>query len=142
MHQQNKGLKGKMMIAIITIIGASVLGFGVYHSDASELDFTTTKKEEKQSEEMETFIVDESLMNNQQKNKQEEQNKETEVNNFDIHQAIDVALDNFTGTVTEIELDNDDGRYTYEIELESGNEEAEIEIDAHTNEVLGIEIDD
>lgn len=60
---------------------------------------------------------------------------------IDAKQAIDIALNEFPGTIVELELETDDGRSIYEIELESGHEEAEIEIDAHTGEILVIDID-
>lgn len=67
------------------------------------------------------------------------QNNQTMI---DAHQAISIALDKFSGTVTDLELDKDDGYLMYEIEIKSGHEEAEIEIDAYTGEVLSFEIDD
>ncbi|MGJ9459425.1 PepSY domain-containing protein [Oceanobacillus sp. CF4.6] len=55
--------------------------------------------------------------------------------------AKSIALDQFSGNVEEIELDNDDGRSIYEVEIKNGNKEAEVEIDAYTGAVLVIEID-
>src|SRR5690625_1653994 len=60
---------------------------------------------------------------------------------IDAKQAIDIALNEFPGTIVELELESDDGRLIYEIEIESAHEEAEIEIDAHTGEILVIDID-
>ncbi|RKQ30912.1 PepSY domain-containing protein [Oceanobacillus halophilus] len=57
------------------------------------------------------------------------------------NQAKKIALQNFDGTIEELELDDDDGRLVYEIEMYKGNSEAEIEIDAYTGEVLVIEIE-
>lgn len=56
-------------------------------------------------------------------------------------EALDIALNKFTGTVKGLELEKDDGRLIYEIEIADGHKEAEIEIDAYTGEVLVIEID-
>lgn len=56
-------------------------------------------------------------------------------------EAISIAKSVFNGKLEDIELDEDDGRLIYEVELESGNEEAEIEIDAYTGEIIVIEID-
>lgn len=56
--------------------------------------------------------------------------------------AIQIALGIFSGTVTEVELDEDDGRYVYEIEIERDDQEAEIEIDAVTGKVLEVDIDE
>lgn len=60
---------------------------------------------------------------------------------IDVNQAIAIAKSQFNGTVIEAGLDEDDGRLIYEIELENGQEEAEIEVDAYTGEILLIEID-
>ncbi|HLR74314.1 MAG TPA: PepSY domain-containing protein [Virgibacillus sp.] len=60
---------------------------------------------------------------------------------IDVHDAVEFALKEFTGTVTEIELDEDDGRFIYEIEIKSGNEKAEFDIDVYTGEILSIEIE-
>src|SRR5699024_8760630 len=60
---------------------------------------------------------------------------------IDVHDAVEFALKEFTGTVTEIELDEDDGRFIYEIEIKSGNEKAEFDNDVYTGEILSIEIE-
>lgn len=60
---------------------------------------------------------------------------------IDSKKAIEIAQESFDGIVTDFELDNEDGRLIYEIELKSRNEEADIEIDAYTGEVLVIEIE-
>lgn len=64
--------------------------------------------------------------------------KKTVIN---TQKAIDIALNEFSGHVTDIELDEEDGRLIYEIEIESGEDEAEFEIDAYTGEILMIDID-
>ncbi|MGM8366214.1 PepSY domain-containing protein [Virgibacillus sp. W0181] len=61
---------------------------------------------------------------------------------IDTKEAIEIAVNEFSGTVTSVELDEDDDRLIYEVEIESDQEEAEIEIDAYTGEVLVMEIDD
>ncbi|MFD0951687.1 PepSY domain-containing protein [Virgibacillus natechei] len=60
---------------------------------------------------------------------------------MDLGKAEEIALNEFDGQITELELDEDDGRLMYEIEIEDGEDEAEIEIDAYTGEILVIEID-
>ncbi|MBP1968639.1 putative membrane protein YkoI [Virgibacillus natechei] len=60
---------------------------------------------------------------------------------IDLGKAEEIALNEFDGQITELELDEDDGRLMYEIEIEDGEDEAEIEIDAYTGEILVIEID-
>lgn len=54
-------------------------------------------------------------------------------------EAIEIAMKTVQGTVTELELDSDDGRVHYEIEIEDGVYEYEFEIDAITGEVLDFE---
>lgn len=67
--------------------------------------------------------------------------KENKRTVIDSSEAISIAKDAFSGKVVKFELDEDDGRLIYEIELESDREEAEIEIDAYTGEIIVIEID-
>ena len=58
-----------------------------------------------------------------------------------IEEAKQIALTEFEGKVTEIELDKDDGRLIYEVELKDGTHEAEIELDATTGEIIEVEIE-
>lgn len=57
-------------------------------------------------------------------------------------QAIAIAMKQAKGTVTDFELDDDDDRQVYEIEIEDGTYEYDFEIDAFTGEVLKFEKDD
>lgn len=56
-------------------------------------------------------------------------------------QAISIALAQFSGTVTDVDLEDDNNRLVYEIEIENGNSEAEIKIDAYTGQVIVIDIE-
>lgn len=56
-------------------------------------------------------------------------------------EAINIALKQFSGNVEEVDLDKDDGRLIYEIEIKSSRGDAEIEIDAYTGKVLVVDID-
>ncbi|HLQ70235.1 MAG TPA: PepSY domain-containing protein [Bacillota bacterium] len=56
-----------------------------------------------------------------------------------IQKAIDIARKEFSGTVVEIELDHDDGRYIYEVEITSGNDSKEIEIDGESGQIIDID---
>ena len=54
-------------------------------------------------------------------------------------EAIAIAMKKAQGKVTDLELDEDDGRAYYEIDIEDGVYEYEFEIDAITGEVLDFE---
>lgn len=84
-----------------------------------------------------------SSSSEKQSNKQS-QPKQTKKKNavIDKNRAIQIALAEFPGKVEDVELDDDDGRLIYEIEIENGDQEAEIEIDAITGKIIMIDIDD
>lgn len=91
------------------------------------------------AEESKTAVVTKEQPTQKQEQKQEQ--KRTIISR---EQAIQIALSKFSGVVEDVELDDDDdygGRLVYEIEIERGDEEAEIIIDAMTGKVLLIEID-
>ncbi|MGP4107505.1 PepSY domain-containing protein [Virgibacillus sp. L01] len=60
---------------------------------------------------------------------------------IDIGKAREIALNAFSGTIVNIELDEDDMRLLYELEMDTNKREAEIEIDAYTGEVLVLDIE-
>jgi uncharacterized membrane protein YkoI len=64
--------------------------------------------------------------------------KQTVISN---EEAKRIALNNFKGTIIELELDDNDNHHTYEIEMVNGNKKAEIEIDAYTGKVIVLEIE-
>lgn len=53
-------------------------------------------------------------------------------------EAKSIAYDLFDGNIEELELDEDDGKLYYEIEMYSATQEAEIEINAYTGELVSI----
>lgn len=58
-------------------------------------------------------------------------------------QAIELALVEVPGEVQETELENEDGKHVYEIEILSADgKEMEVEIDAQTGEILEVEAED
>ena len=59
-----------------------------------------------------------------------------------IDEAKETALNEIPGTIDEIELERDDGRLIYEVEIETDNREAEVEVDAYTGEIIMISWDD
>ena len=56
-------------------------------------------------------------------------------------EAKKIALNNFEGTIVELELDNEDSHHIYEIEVVNTNRKANIEIDAYTGKVIVMEIE-
>ncbi|OZU89171.1 hypothetical protein CIL03_09190 [Virgibacillus indicus] len=73
-----------------------------------------------------------------------EKEKKQKLNNSDIlstDEVTKIALNEFSGTVTDLELDEDDDRLIYEIEIKNGDDEADFEIDAVSGEILELEID-
>ncbi|MFD1851768.1 PepSY domain-containing protein [Oceanobacillus bengalensis] len=62
-------------------------------------------------------------------------------NVIEIEKVKEIALAEFAGTVKEINLDEDDNRLIYEVEIRDGNKEAEFDIDAITGEILKVEVD-
>ncbi|WP_158701560.1 PepSY domain-containing protein [Lentibacillus sp. Marseille-P4043] len=61
---------------------------------------------------------------------------------IDSKKAVEIASNEFNGSVTDFELDEEDGRLIYEIEMHAINKEAEIEIDAYTGEIIVLSIDE
>ncbi|QGH36541.1 hypothetical protein GI584_21900 [Gracilibacillus salitolerans] len=57
-------------------------------------------------------------------------------------EARSIALDKYSGTIKELELDEDDGRHIYEIEIRTDKGEVELEIDARTGEIHKLDYDD
>jgi len=108
---------------------------------------------EKEKDEHETKIAKQEQQDKQDESKkQKETSDKTEKNPkkqqeqkqavIDINKAINIALEQFPGVVEEVELEEEDGRLIYEIEIEGDGEEAEFEIDAYTGEIIVIEIED
>jgi len=57
-------------------------------------------------------------------------------------EAVRIAEKAANGTVIEMDLDEDDDRFIYEVELKTKHGKAEMDIDATTGEVLEMEYDD
>ncbi|MFD2627211.1 PepSY domain-containing protein [Oceanobacillus kapialis] len=67
-----------------------------------------------------------------------------QVNNKDLiteKEAIAIAKKEFNGKAREVEMDEDDGRVLYEIEIVKDRTEADFEIDAVSGEILEMDID-
>ncbi|MGN8644782.1 PepSY domain-containing protein [Gracilibacillus sp. HCP3S3_G5_1] len=57
-------------------------------------------------------------------------------------EARTIATNEYPGSITDFELDEDDGRYQYEIEIKTDNGEVDLEIDAYTGSIISISKDD
>jgi uncharacterized membrane protein YkoI len=56
--------------------------------------------------------------------------------------AIETALKEATGTVTDVEFETEDAQTFYDIEIVDGSKEVEVKVDAITGAVLSVEQDD
>ncbi|WP_085992800.1 PepSY domain-containing protein [Oceanobacillus senegalensis] len=74
-------------------------------------------------------------------NDNHEENKALE-NIISVEEAKEIAIDKFSGKVMKIELDEDDNRYEYDIELKTKDGKVEMTIDAVTEDILELEIED
>ncbi|WP_052345692.1 PepSY domain-containing protein [Paucisalibacillus sp. EB02] len=199
----------KLIITVSSVAIASVLGFGIYHSNAAQaqpelseeeiralvteqypgtitevdidkgfnkvvyevevesdgkeyeikLDGNTgevLKLEEKETRSnnnnsSELAIKEKDNADDKSKNDNADDKKKEDVNTdkskdkkraaISTDEAKKIALAEFNGTIKELELDEDDDRLIYEIEIKSENGEAEMDIDAYTGEIISISID-
>lgn len=69
------------------------------------------------------------------------QTEETNEFNYSVQEAVDLASERFEGTATEVELDEDDDIYYYDIEMENGEDEYEVKINADDLSIKEEEID-
>ena len=76
------------------------------------------------------------------RNHNDGQNQAT-IENTKISQdeAVKIAKAKFNGELHELDIDEDDNRFVYDIELRSETEKADFEIDAQTGEVIKFETD-
>ena len=56
-------------------------------------------------------------------------------------EAVDEALKEFGGTVTDVEYDEEDGVYYYNIEIENGNDDFEVKLNAEDLSVIEQDLD-
>lgn len=94
-----------------------------------------------------TITEVESVNNNEVAKLDDKVNASTETNTnksenqISKAEAIQIANTVATGTVVKVELDEDDGHLSYDIELRDGNIEYDVEVDAHTGQVIEFEQD-
>src|SRR5699024_1310456 len=106
----------------------------------------TAVKENKQDEEHEANVPKEQPKTTE---KPKEENKSTPKEPADTKETVlsisevsNIALSHFSGSIDDVELEDEDGRLYYEVEIERDEQEAEMKIDAYTGEVIVIEIEE
>src|SRR5690625_1776133 len=106
----------------------------------------TAVKEEKREEEHEANVPKEQPKTAE---KPKEENKSTPKESTDTKETVlsisevsNIALSHFSGSIDDVELEDEDGRLYYEVEIERDEQEAEMKIDAYTGEVIVIEIEE
>lgn len=67
--------------------------------------------------------------------------REIPTNILTAEQAVDIAKKHAAGSVTDIDLDNDNNKAIYTIEFADGQTEYEVDIDAVTGDVVDVEKD-
>src|SRR5690625_1340669 len=106
----------------------------------------TADKEEKREEEHEANVPKKQPKTAE---KPKEENKSTPKESTDTKETVlsisevsNIALSHFSGSIDDVELEDEDGRLYYEVEIERDEQEAEMKIDAYTGEVIVIEIEE
>src|SRR5699024_9559311 len=106
----------------------------------------TAVKENKQDEEHEANVHKEQPKTTE-KPKEEHKSApkeptDTKETVLSISEVSNIALSHFSGSIDDVELEDEDGRLYYEVEIERDEQEAEMKIDAYTGEVIVIEIEE
>ncbi|MFD1067108.1 PepSY domain-containing protein [Oceanobacillus locisalsi] len=118
--------------------------------DLTAVERTAENKEEET--EKDTAPQEENVNENPESNdgsEREEANTEDNANNpttendavISHEEAMEIARNEFPGEVTDLEMDSDDDMLIYEIEMIDGEDEATIEINAYTGNIITLEID-
>lgn len=90
------------------------------------------------NESQEPVVINETKQSDVEKTKNTE-----EVHRFiSVDEAKEIALSEHDGYVEDIELETDDGYAYYEVEIENGEEDYDIYIEAYTGEVLSVDDDE
>jgi uncharacterized membrane protein YkoI len=89
---------------------------------------------------------DDSKTNSDEQKQDNEKSEDKKQDNtikvaIDYQTAKKIALAEFEGMIKELKLEEDNGHYIYEVEIEGLTGEAELDIDANTGEIISISID-
>ncbi|PWU70146.1 PepSY domain-containing protein [Gracilibacillus dipsosauri] len=84
----------------------------------------------------------EEQQNNTSSDNKEETNSTKQTTLISYDEAKKIALEEYNGTITDFELDEDDGKSVYEIEVQTKSEEVDLEIDAYTGDIISISKDE
>lgn len=121
-------MKKKLFTTAGVIAIASVIGLSVYASDADTVDPLFKEVTENKSSEV---VVDEKTSDKVTKAEQTEK--------LTNEEARELALKEYPGFVTQFELDYDNGRFVYEMDIKGNKVEYELDMDAETGEVIKLE---
>lgn len=111
------------------------------------IDLTAIEKTADNKKEDSEKAEDTEAKEKKETDNKEEKSKDTENPSkengamLSYDEAKEIALKEFPGEVTDLELDSDDGVYIYEIDIVNGEDEASMEINAYTGNIVMIEID-
>lgn len=121
------------MAAVIVLAGA----FGVSAFEGKTKPVEPTYEQANEKNETQVTEKNEATVTEMDVNV----NNETDSQILSVEEVIQEVEQQYGSTVVEIELDEDDGRMIYEIELfnEEENSEIELEIDAKNGEVIELE---
>ncbi|MCM3740459.1 PepSY domain-containing protein [Oceanobacillus luteolus] len=114
-------MKKKTGLIIAALALALILGFSAFQSNADSVGSIIPTGEVKGTKQEKTNQYEDALS---------------------VEEVKQIALQKFDGKVTDIELDEDDGRLIYEMELKNEKQEADIDIDAVTGEIVEFDIDE
>lgn len=59
-----------------------------------------------------------------------------------LHEAVQAAVAQVPGDVTDVELDREDGTHVWEVSLEDGGDEVDVDVDVTDGSVVGTDRDD
>lgn len=106
----------------------------------------TAVKEDKREEEHEANVPKEQPKTTEKPKKEHKsapkEPTDTKETVLSISEVSNIALSHFSGSIDDVELEDEDGRLYYEVEIERDEQEAEMKIDAYTGEVIVIEIEE